>query len=64
MKFPSLLAAAIVSSPVMIVIAAPIGPSGPCPDSKVDAILDGRMEPEECCSYGKCRRGVVISVGE
>ncbi|EFZ03656.1 hypothetical protein X797_004854 [Metarhizium robertsii] len=64
MKFQSLLAATIMSSPVMIAIAAPVGPLGPCPDSKIDAILIGRMKPEECCSYGICKGDVVISVGE
>lgn len=32
--------------------------------SKVDAILKGDMDASECCSYGKCKGDVVISVGE
>ncbi|OAA61542.1 hypothetical protein ISF_05621 [Cordyceps fumosorosea ARSEF 2679] len=46
------------------VLAAPIGPNGPCPDYKVDAILNGQLDPSACCSYGKCKGDVVISVGE
>lgn len=30
---------------------------------KVDAILKGDMAPEECCSYGVCKGGVVVAVG-
>ncbi|OAA46914.1 hypothetical protein NOR_02550 [Metarhizium rileyi] len=64
MQFLPILAAALASLPVVVVNAAPLGPSGPCPDRKVDAILIGRMDPAECCSYGKCKGDVVISVGE
>lgn len=35
---------------------------GPCPDRKVDAILNGKLAPEECCSYGVCLGDVVISM--
>lgn len=31
--------------------------------AKVDAILKGEMDPSECCSYGKCKGDVVVSVG-
>jgi hypothetical protein len=31
--------------------------------SKVDAILKGEMDASECCSYGKCKGDVVVSVG-
>ncbi|KAK5992823.1 Endosomal recycling 2-like protein [Cladobotryum mycophilum] len=50
-------------SPIILVAAAPVGPLGPCPDIKVDAILRGEMDPSECCSYGICKGDVVISVG-
>lgn len=32
--------------------------------AKVDAILKGEMDPSECCSYGKCKGDVVVSVGD
>lgn len=31
---------------------------------KVDAILNGKLDPSACCSYGICKGDVVISVGE
>jgi len=62
MNLPSFLAAAVASASVLVA-AAPIGPSGPCPDAKVDAILKGLMDPSECCSYGVCKGDVVVSVG-
>ncbi|EGX91245.1 hypothetical protein CCM_05403 [Cordyceps militaris CM01] len=83
MKSLTLALAAIMVSPIF---AAPIGPSGPCPDVscsgptcpshaqntnksfvvqyKVDAILNGQLDPSACCSYGTCKGDVVISVGE
>ncbi|ATY59175.1 hypothetical protein A9K55_002765 [Cordyceps militaris] len=61
MKSLTLALAAIMVSPIF---AAPIGPSGPCPDYKVDAILNGQLDPSACCSYGTCKGDVVISVGE
>ncbi|KAL7791334.1 hypothetical protein V8C37DRAFT_159909 [Trichoderma ceciliae] len=48
----------------LLVVSAPVGPTGPCPDAKVDAILRGDMDPAECCSYGKCKGDVVVSVGD
>ncbi|CAH0056601.1 unnamed protein product [Clonostachys solani] len=57
---------AMLMAPAALVAAAPlspIAPRGPCPDAKVDAILKGEMDPSECCSYGKCKGGVVVSVG-
>ncbi|KAJ6442920.1 serine/threonine protein kinase (Kin4) [Purpureocillium lavendulum] len=56
--------AALAASPLAFVAAAPVGPTGPCDESKVDAILKGEMDPSECCSYGKCKGRVVVSVGE
>ncbi|KAF7548279.1 hypothetical protein G7046_g8735 [Stylonectria norvegica] len=53
----------LVAAAAAVVTAAPIGPSGPCPDFKVDAILNGQMDASECCSYGRCKGDVVISVG-
>ncbi|KAL6701921.1 hypothetical protein J3F84DRAFT_343430 [Trichoderma pleuroticola] len=47
----------------MLVASAPVGPSGPCPDILVDAILRGDMDPSACCSYGNCKGDVVVSVG-
>ncbi|KAH8129842.1 hypothetical protein FP744_10006922 [Trichoderma asperellum] len=47
-----------------LVVSAPVGPTGPCADAKVDAILRGDMDPSECCSYGNCKGDVVVSVGE
>jgi hypothetical protein len=32
--------------------------------AKIDAILNGKLDPSECCSYGKCKGDVVVSVGE
>ncbi|QUC18442.1 uncharacterized protein UV8b_02683 [Ustilaginoidea virens] len=64
MKLRSLLAAGLASWPVYLAVAAPIGPTGPCPHSKVDAILKGDLDPSACCSYGKCLKDVVISVGD
>ncbi|CAM1504339.1 Fc.00g019300.m01.CDS01 [Cosmosporella sp. VM-42] len=60
MKWALLLVAAATTT----VLGAPIGPEGPCPDAKVDAILKGEMDPSECCSYGRCKGDVVISVGD
>ncbi|RGP77332.1 hypothetical protein FLONG3_4567 [Fusarium longipes] len=34
-------------------IASSISPNGPCPQSKIDAILSGEMDASECCSYGR-----------
>ncbi|KAL6876567.1 hypothetical protein J3F83DRAFT_407361 [Trichoderma novae-zelandiae] len=48
----------------LLVASAPVGPSGPCPDAKVDAILRGDMDPSVCCSYGQCKGDVVVSVGK
>ncbi|CCE29788.1 hypothetical protein E4U22_005693 [Claviceps purpurea] len=62
MKLVSVLAAALVSLPAMVV-AAPVGPSGPCPALKVDAILKGVLDASACCSYGTCKGDVVVSVG-
>ncbi|KAG9255971.1 uncharacterized protein F5Z01DRAFT_672613 [Emericellopsis atlantica] len=59
-------AAAVSAAPLAAprtTLPSPIGPSGPCPDAKVDAILRGDLGPEACCSYGKCKGGVVVSVG-
>ncbi|KYK54136.1 uncharacterized protein DCS_06093 [Drechmeria coniospora] len=42
--------------------AAPLGPTGPCARDKVDAILKGELDASECCSYGKCKGNVVVSV--
>lgn len=64
MKSFTLIVAAVLASPIAKVAAAPLGPNGPCPQDKVDAILLGDMDPAECCSYGKCKGGVVVSVGE
>ncbi|EJP70707.1 hypothetical protein ACQRIT_003469 [Beauveria bassiana] len=61
MKSISFLIAAVLASPIL---SAPIGPGGPCPDEKVDAILNGKLDPSACCSYGICKGDVVISVGE
>ncbi|CEJ88997.1 hypothetical protein VHEMI04953 [[Torrubiella] hemipterigena] len=54
----------LIASLVSLAMAAPMGPDGPCAQAKVDAILNGNMQPEECCSYGKCKGHVVIAVGE
>ncbi|KAF4449452.1 hypothetical protein F53441_7314 [Fusarium austroafricanum] len=60
----------VLATSSALVMASPIGPissispNGPCPDSKVDAILKGDMDASACCSYGKCKGDVVISVGE
>ncbi|QPG96079.1 hypothetical protein C2857_003097 [Epichloe festucae Fl1] len=62
MKLFSILAGALTSLPA-IVFAAPVGPSGPCSGDKIDAILNGHLDPSACCSYGKCKGDVVISVG-
>ncbi|POS78812.1 hypothetical protein DHEL01_v202801 [Diaporthe helianthi] len=35
----------------------------PCPDSKRDQILMGKLEPEACCSYGICKGDVVVQGG-
>ncbi|PTB68847.1 hypothetical protein BBK36DRAFT_1112845 [Trichoderma citrinoviride] len=48
---------------VLLAASAPVGPSGPCPDALVDAILRGDMDPAACCSYGQCKGDVVVSVG-
>jgi hypothetical protein len=61
MKWISLFVAVVASA--IAVKAAPVGPIGPCPDAKVDAILNGQMDPSECCSYGWCRGDVVVAVG-
>ncbi|KAH7156308.1 hypothetical protein EDB81DRAFT_647158 [Dactylonectria macrodidyma] len=53
----------LLAAAASMVAAAPITPNGPCPDSKVDAILMGDMDPSECCSYGVCKGDVVVSVG-
>ncbi|KAH6960834.1 hypothetical protein HG530_004539 [Fusarium avenaceum] len=60
----------VLAASMALVTASPIAPSfsisptGPCSDSKVDAILKGEMDASECCSYGKCKGDVVVSVGE
>ncbi|KAG4286769.1 hypothetical protein FPRO04_00312 [Fusarium proliferatum] len=59
----------VLAASATLVMASPvptssISPNGPCPQSKVDAILKGDMDASECCSYGKCKGDVVISVGE
>ncbi|CEI64551.1 hypothetical protein FVEN_g13072 [Fusarium venenatum] len=54
-------AAVITASPIASLSS--ISPTGPCPQSKIDAILSGEMDASECCSYGKCKGDVVISVG-
>ncbi|KAM0203550.1 hypothetical protein ACHAPA_000493 [Fusarium lateritium] len=66
MKWCTLVLAASVALVTASPIAPsfPISPSGPCSDSKVDAILKGEMDASECCSYGKCKGDVVVSVGE
>ncbi|CAG7557203.1 unnamed protein product, partial [Fusarium equiseti] len=57
-------AAFVTASPIA---RSSISPSGPCPEvsfqSKIDAILKGEMDASECCSYGKCKGDVVVSVG-
>ncbi|RBR11806.1 uncharacterized protein FIESC28_08845 [Fusarium coffeatum] len=53
-------AAFVTASPIA---RSSISPTGPCPESKVDAILKGEMDASECCSYGKCKGDVVVSVG-
>ena len=63
MKSFTLFVAAVLASPIAMVSAAPLGPDGPCPQDKVDAILLGDLDPAECCSYGKCKGDVVVSVG-
>ncbi|KAG6008781.1 hypothetical protein E4U21_003980 [Claviceps maximensis] len=62
MKLQFIIAATLVSWPTLV-FAAPVGPSGPCAPFKVDAILKGVMDPSVCCSYGKCKGDVVVSVG-
>ncbi|POR38017.1 Uncharacterized protein TPAR_01750, partial [Tolypocladium paradoxum] len=64
MKAACLLVAALATSPALTVAGAPVGPTGPCPAAKVDAILKGEMDPSECCSYGICKGDVVVSVGD
>ncbi|OAA81582.1 hypothetical protein LEL_01127 [Akanthomyces lecanii RCEF 1005] len=63
MKSIALLVAAIMAcaSPIL---AAPLSPSGPCPDEKVDAILNGKLDASACCPHGMCKRDVVIRVGK
>jgi len=58
----STLATALVAL-CSLAATAPLGPKGPCAEWKVDAILKGDMAPEECCSYGVCKGGVVVAVG-
>ncbi len=29
---------------------------------KVDLILNGKLSPEECCSYGMCKGDVVVAM--
>ncbi|OAA65989.1 hypothetical protein SPI_02776 [Niveomyces insectorum RCEF 264] len=48
--------AAMILSLVGLVQATPV----PCPDSKIDLILNGKLSPEVCCSYGICKGDVVI----
>ncbi|KAG6018511.1 hypothetical protein E4U41_003829 [Claviceps citrina] len=62
MKLVKILAAVLGLLPA-VVVAAPVGPVGPCAQAKVDAILKGIMDPSACCSYGNCKRDVVVSVG-
>jgi len=66
MMYSVLLSVLVVPLHQMAVSGTPlamIGPTGPCPDEKVDLILNGKMDPAECCSYGRCKGDVVISVG-
>ncbi|KAM0564574.1 hypothetical protein ACHAPJ_000788 [Fusarium lateritium] len=59
-----LLAAFAATATASPIVQSSISPNGPCPDSKVDAILKGDMDASECCSYGRCKGDVVVSVGE
>ncbi|KAF4504283.1 hypothetical protein G6O67_008450 [Ophiocordyceps sinensis] len=77
MKAFILLLTTLIASPIASVIGSPIGPWGPCaqvilfhyrrrpsPLYKIDQILLGRMDASACCSYGRCKKDVVISVGD
>ncbi|KAI6711391.1 hypothetical protein JHW43_006104 [Diplocarpon mali] len=35
----------------------------PCPDSKIDMILVGQLDPSACCSYGICKGDVNVQGG-
>ncbi|KAJ4271608.1 hypothetical protein NW762_000313 [Fusarium torreyae] len=59
-----LLAAFATMTTAAPIVQSSISPNGPCPDSKVDAILKGDMDASECCSYGRCKGDVVVSVGK
>ncbi|KIH91640.1 hypothetical protein SPBR_02144 [Sporothrix brasiliensis 5110] len=48
-------AAAVVGSFASIAQATPI----PCPDSKIDLILNGKLSPDACCSYGICKGDIL-----
>ncbi|RDA88908.1 hypothetical protein CP532_5415 [Ophiocordyceps camponoti-leonardi (nom. inval.)] len=61
MKPLRLLLPAWVTSSAVLVAAFPISPQGPCDPFKVDQILLGKLGQEACCSYGRCKRDVVVS---
>ncbi|KAL1903466.1 hypothetical protein Sste5346_000093 [Sporothrix stenoceras] len=48
--------ATIVMSFASIAQATPI----PCPDSKIDLILNGKLSPDACCSYGICKGDILV----
>ncbi|CAK7198831.1 hypothetical protein SEUCBS139899_001498 [Sporothrix eucalyptigena] len=51
--------AAVVVSFASIARATPL----PCPDSKIDLILNGKLSPDACCSYGICK-GDILTKGK
>ncbi|CAK7246413.1 MAG: hypothetical protein STHCBS139747_008044 [Sporothrix thermara] len=49
--------AAVALSFANIAQATPL----PCPDSKIDLILNGKLSPDACCSYGICKGDILVS---
>jgi len=57
MPLPTItVTAVVVAALVSLVRGTPL----PCPEAKVDLILNGKLNPDVCCSYGICKSDVVI----
>ncbi|KAK2043053.1 hypothetical protein LZ31DRAFT_595933 [Colletotrichum somersetense] len=60
MQLPTLLSVALVAASLSVFVQ---GRPLPCPDAKRDDILNGKANPEICCSYGICKGDVVVRSG-
>ncbi|KAK1968199.1 hypothetical protein LZ32DRAFT_661170 [Colletotrichum eremochloae] len=60
MRLPTMLSLALAAASVGVFVQ---GRPLPCPDAKRDDILNGKANPEICCSYGICKGDVVVRSG-